>query len=82
MVGSLRASGRDIEPQFTKETLSAAAGARVGLEWPLSSTLALRVHADGAINLVRVRLALSADDVWSAPPLSGTLGGGLIARFR
>jgi hypothetical protein len=82
MVGSLRASGHDIDPQFSKDALSASAGGRVGLEWPISSTLALRVHVDGAVNLVRVHLALGRDDVWSAPPLSGTLGGGLIARFR
>ena len=82
MVGSLRASGRDIDPQFSKDALVASAGGRVGLEWPISSTLALRVHIDGAVNLVRVHLALGRDDVWSVPPLSGTLGGGLIARFR
>ncbi len=82
MIGALRASGSEIDPQFSKSTLFASAGGRVGLEWPLSGTVALRVRVDGAVNLYRVSLALGSEDVWTAPPFTGTLGGGLVVRFR
>ena len=82
MTGSLQASGRDIDPKFSRATWFAMAGGRLGLEWPVSRTLALRVRVDGVINLDRVSLVLGNDDVWKAPPVAGTLGGGLMARFR
>lgn len=82
MAGSLQASGHDIDPQFSRATWFAMAGGRLGLEWPVSRTLALRVRVDGVVNLDRVSLVLGNDDVWKAPPVAGTLGGGFMARFR
>jgi hypothetical protein len=82
-LGSLMASGHDIDPQSSKATLFAMAGARLALEWPIGRTLALRLRGDGVVNLRRVNLALGDDDiVWRAPPIAGTLGAGLVARFR
>ena len=82
MIGSLRASGSEIDPQFSKATLFGTAGGRIGLEWPISGTVAVGLRIDGAVNLYRVRLALGRDDVWTAPPFTGTLGSGLVVRFR
>lgn len=82
MAEVLRASGQDIDPRFTKATFFATAGVRAGFEWPISSVMSLRVRADGGVNLVRVKLLLGTDDVWRSPPVSGTLGAGVVARFR
>ena len=82
MAEVLRASGQDIDPRFTRSTFFATAGVRAGFEWPISSLLTLRVRADGVVNLVRVNLVLGDDDVWRSPPVSGTLGAGVVARFR
>jgi hypothetical protein len=85
MLGSLQASGLDIDPRLSKTAVFAAAGVRLGVEWPRSAKYALRLHVDGVANLARVRLLLGqapwADEVWAAPPFAGTLGAGVVARF-
>jgi hypothetical protein len=81
-LGSLQASGRDIDPQLSKTAPFVAAGLRLGVEWPESTMFALRVRADGLANLRRARLTLGqSDEVWGAPPFAGTLGVGVVARF-
>ncbi len=80
--GSLQASGRDIDPRFSKAAPFVAAGVRLGVEWPESTMYALRVHFDGMANLLRARLVLGqSDEVWAAPPFAGTLGAGMVVRF-
>jgi hypothetical protein len=85
MLGSLQASGLDIDPRFSKGAVFLAAGIRLGFEWPRSARYALRLHVDGMANLHRARLllgqSLSGDEVWAAPAFAGTLGLGVVARF-
>jgi hypothetical protein len=85
MIGLLEAWGTDIVPHATHGTLFAAAGARIGLEWPLPAAFALRLHTDGVVDLHRPTLALGqggSDDVWSAPPFAGSVGIGIARRFE
>jgi hypothetical protein len=82
MLGSLQASGHDIDPRSSQTAIFVAAGARLGVEWPESAIFALRVHVDGVANLHRAQLMLGqSDQVWPAPPFAGTLGAGVVARF-
>jgi hypothetical protein len=85
MLGSIQASGLDIDPRFSKTAVFVATGVRLGVEWPSAARYALRLHVDGVANLHRVRLMLgqatSGDEVWPAPAFAGTLGIGVVARF-
>jgi hypothetical protein len=82
LLGSLQASGQHIDPRSSRTTSFIAAGVRLGVEWPESTMVALRVHLDGLANLHRARLILGqSDEVWSAPPMAGTVGAGVVVRF-
>ena len=84
-LGSLQAAGQDVDPQFSKEALFLAAGARLEFEWPLSATWSVRARVDGVANLYRATLVLGNEGsapVWPAPLLAGTLGAGLAAHFE
>jgi hypothetical protein len=83
MLGLLQAWGADVVPHNTRTTLFAAAGVRLGIEWPLPASFAVRFHADGFVNLHRPTLALGRgeNDIWSAPPVGGTLALGIERHF-
>jgi hypothetical protein len=85
VLGALEASGTDIVPSTTRTTLFAAAGARIGVEWPLPAGFGLRLHTDGLVDLHRPTLALGQDgedDVWTAPQLAGAVGIGVAKHFQ
>ncbi len=80
-LGQWTAWGLDVIGSQTRGTLYAEAGGRVGLEWPLSEMLALRIHGDVLANLHRSALELVGRS-WAAQPASYTAGLGLAATFR
>jgi hypothetical protein len=57
------------------------AGARIGLEAPLSSRFAIRLLGEGLASVRSVRLILDGAEVWKTAPLSGSVGTGLVAFF-
>jgi hypothetical protein len=80
-IGSLQAHGYGIAPAPARSTFIAFAGARAGMDLGLSSTFSLRVHLDGLVDLHPPSLVLNSDTVWTAPPVAGSLGVGLVARI-
>jgi hypothetical protein len=80
-LGVLRGEGVAVEPSHQAAAFYAAAGARVGVEAPLGSRLALDTHLDGLIPVTQTTLGLGTANVWTTPSLSGSLGINLVARF-
>jgi hypothetical protein len=80
-LGRWTAWGLDVIGSQTRGTLFAEAGARVGLEWPLSETLALRLRGDALLNLHQSALELVGRS-WPAPSVSYDAGLGLAITFR
>ncbi len=59
----------------------AAAGARVGYDWPLSGRFSLRTHVDAMVDLDRARLQIGGADAWTAPIVAASGGVGIAAHF-
>jgi len=55
--------------------------ARLGLEWPLSSRLALRVRGDAGVNWLTDRIDVGGAN-WPVPLPSLALAAGVVVRFR
>jgi len=58
-----------------------SAGARGQWEWLFADPVGLRLHLDGAVNLVRPRFLVDSQEAWAVPPVSVWVGGGLFGRF-
>ena len=58
-----------------------SAGARAQWEWLFADPVGLRLHLDGAVNLVRPRFLVDSQEAWAVPPVSVWVGGGLFGRF-
>jgi hypothetical protein len=58
-----------------------SAGARGQWEWLFADPVGLRLHLDGAVNLVRPRFLVDSQEAWAVPPVSVWIGGGLFGRF-
>jgi hypothetical protein len=80
-IGALQGSGEQVDEPRKETTLFAAAGARLGVELPLGSVLALTGHVDVRANLTRTSLRLDDRDVWTTPPVGGDLGLGVRAEL-
>jgi hypothetical protein len=84
-VADVRAEATDMYTQVGVSKLYAALGVRAALEWPVPRVpvLALRLSLDGLATVVPARLAISnyGTVVWHTPPVTGLLGGGLVAQF-
>ena len=81
-VGFLRGEGMNVLEPRTAVTPTLATGLRVVWQYGLTKRLALRVHADLAVNLIETRLDLDDMAVWTSPRVEGLLGAGIFARFR
>jgi hypothetical protein len=79
--GSLRADSSDVAATRHADTFFAAAGVRFGVEIPLGGALAVVVHTDLLATLTPTTLRLNGQDVWTSPPVSGTLGLGMASHF-
>ncbi len=80
-VGQLSGQGEGVSSPRSDGSLYANAGARLGLEFPLISSMALRVRVDGLVPLTHTRLELSGSEVWSTPPVAVTAGAGVMFHF-
>ena len=56
-------------------------GVRAQWEWLFADPVGLRLHLDGAVNVVRPRFLVDSQEAWAVPPFSVWVGGGLFARF-
>ncbi|HEY3587478.1 MAG TPA: hypothetical protein VGK85_10015 [Myxococcaceae bacterium] len=56
-------------------------GARAQWEWLFADPVGLRLHLDGAVNLVRPRFLVDSQEAWAVPRFSVWVGGGLFGRF-
>jgi hypothetical protein len=82
VLGQLRAESTGITDPRADEALFVSAGARVGVDWPLSERLSLRTHVDATVDLRRVHLQIGGGEAWTAPLVGGVAGAGLVAHFR
>jgi hypothetical protein len=81
--GALRAAGHGI-PNAESATLAyAAGGIRLGVELPIFSIIALRLHGDLLAPFTRITLRESDTraEIWSTPPLSGAFGLAIVGAF-
>jgi len=76
-VGVLYASGSEVTYPRQANATFAVAGARIGLELPLTNAIDVHGCAEVVAPLRRVRLELDGDEVWKSPPLSAWLGAGI-----
>jgi hypothetical protein len=81
-VGQFVVSGSGVSSPTSGTSLFAAAGARIGAEWPLSQTFLVRAHADGLLDLDPPTYRLDGVDRWGpAPRVAVTLGLGVAVRI-
>ncbi len=82
VVSSLRAESLDVTDPGRNSAVSVAAGARVGLDWPLSETFSLDTHLDATADLRRVHMQLGGADAWTAPLVAAAAAAGVMAHFQ
>jgi hypothetical protein len=80
-LGSLAASGREIDVPRSQRVLHATAGARARLVWPLGARFELLANADLAVVLNRPQFQLDRVEVWRPGPLLTVLALGASVRF-
>jgi hypothetical protein len=80
-VGQFVVSGAGISSPTSGTVPFAAAGARVGAEWALSSTFLLRAHVDGLVDLDRPTYEVDGVNRWTATLLAASFGVGVAARI-
>lgn len=80
-VGVLSARGLEISSPRSSQVPWAEIGGRIGYELALGDVLALRIHLDGGVILLRYALSVGRESVFEHPPFHGGLGIGLVARF-
>jgi hypothetical protein len=81
-VGWVQGWGMDLETVRSQAAPFVAAGARVGIAVPISETVAVRIYAEGIIDLDRARFQLDYYDAWTAPLAEGTLAIGFARRIQ
>jgi hypothetical protein len=82
VVSSVRGESADVTNPGRDSAISVAAGARVGLDWPLSETFSLDTHLDATADLRRVHMQLGGADAWTAPPVAAAAAVGVMAHFQ
>jgi hypothetical protein len=79
--GPLSATGEGYSRSQEASPWMVSAGARAQWEWMFADPVGLRLHLDGAVNLVRPRFLVDSQEAWAVPPFSLWVGGGLFGRF-
>ena len=81
LAGPLSGTGEGYSRTQEASAWMVSAGARAQWEWMFAEPVGLRLHVDGAVNLVRPRFLVDSQEAWVLPPLSLWVGGGLFGRF-
>ena len=79
--GPLSGTGEGYSRSLEASAWMVSAGARAQWEWLFADPVGLRLHLDGAVNLVRPRFLVDSQEAWGVPPFSVWVGGGLFGRF-
>ncbi|HVN32343.1 MAG TPA: hypothetical protein VMT45_10170 [Thermoanaerobaculaceae bacterium] len=79
--GPLSAKGQGYSRSQEASAWMVSVGARGQWEWLFADPLGLRLHIDGAVNVVRPRFLVDSQEAWAVPPVSVWVGGGLFGRF-
>ncbi len=79
--GPLSAEGQGYSRSQEATAWMVSVGARGQWEWLFADPVGLRLHLDGAVNVVRPRLLVDSQEAWAVPPVSVWVGGGLFGRF-
>jgi hypothetical protein len=80
-VGRLQAWGWGVSHGVSDAAVFVAAGGRAGVEWPLSERFFFRLHGDAIADLTPPVFWLDHQEAWTAPPVAGTLGAGVVAAL-
>jgi hypothetical protein len=80
-LGSLRARSTGLSDGRADSALFAAAGARLGVEWPALPGFALQAFGDLLLSVRPLAAEVNDAAQWSVPAISGLLAGGIIAEF-
>jgi hypothetical protein len=76
-VAALNETGSGYAVSTSQTTWIPRLGLRAQWEWVFAAPVGLRLHLDGAANLVRPRLLVDGQSAWQAPAVSVALGGAL-----
>ena len=81
LAGPVSAKGSGFARSQDASAWMFSAGASGRWEWLFADPVGLRLHLDGAVNLVRPRFLVDSQEAWAVPPVSVWVGGGLFGRF-
>ena len=79
--GPLKGTGQGYSRSEEASAWMVSVGARGQWEWLFADPVGLRVHLDGAVNVVRPRFLVDSQEAWTVPAVSLWVGGGLFGRF-
>jgi hypothetical protein len=78
LAGRIAAESTGVSPPNSDAAPYAAAGGRLGFEWPWSRSVLLTARFDLLVTLLSVDMKLGDETVWSSPPVSALLGAGVV----
>jgi len=81
LAGPLKGKGEGYSRSQEVSAWMVSAGARAQWEWLFADPVGLRLHLDGAVNIVRPRFLVDSQEAWALPPFSVWVGGGVFGRF-
>jgi hypothetical protein len=81
LAGPVSGTGEGYSRSQEASAWMVSAGARAQWEWLFADPVGLRLHLDGAVNVVRPRFLVDSQEAWAVPPVSLWVGGGLFGRF-
>ena len=81
LAGPVSAKGAGFRESQDASAWMVSTGVRAQWEWLFADPVGLRLHLDGAVNLVRPRFLVDSQEAWAVPPFSVWVGGGLFGRF-
>jgi len=80
--GSVQTSGSGVASPLSGSVPWWAAGGRVGVLFPASDDLVLRLRTDVLANLDRATLQLNGSGAWTAPPVATSLAVDVVLHFQ